>query len=247
MFPIRDHNPSDRRPYITWALIAVNIAVHLWVMAMVQNERALLQLYYDWAMIPARLVQFENPISLLSSIFLHGGLLHLAGNMLFLFIFGDNLEEEMGHLGFLLFYLACGLAATLVQFAAAPYSPVPVIGASGAIAGVMGGYLLLFPRARVDVLVILVIFLRIVPIPAWMMLGVWFGLQVLGGIGSDAATGGVAYWAHAGGFLVGIVLAVPSWVRHGAMAYWRRTAGHPPHPAAPPLRRSSIPVVRKRR
>ncbi|SDE42515.1 rhomboid family intramembrane serine protease [Limimaricola pyoseonensis] len=247
MFPIRDHNPSRGWPWVTWTLMALNIAVHLWVMTAVPGERGLMQLYYDWAMIPARIAQLENPVSLVSSLFLHGGLLHLGGNMLFLFIYGDNLEDEMGHAGFLGFYLAAGVAANLVQFAAAPLSPIPTIGASGAIAGVMGGYLLMFPRAKVDILIFLVIIIRVVPVRAWAVLAVWFGLQVAGGVGTDPDAGGVAYWAHAGGFVAGLALTLPVWLRRGGPAFWRRTQGHPPHAPAPPLGRTNVPAVRRRR
>lgn len=179
--------------------------------------------------------------------FLHGGLAHLGGNMLFLFIFGDNIEDEFGHLGFLLFYLACGLIAGLTHYIAAPYSPVPTVGASGAIAGVMGGYLLLFPKARVDILIILVVIFRIFPIPAYVVLAVWFGMQIFGGLGSSADQGGVAYWAHAGGFLGGLLLALPLWLRHGGPAFWARNDGHPPHPEATyPVSTTRIPRIPRR-
>lgn len=247
MFPIRDHNPSTGRPYVTWSLIAINIAIYLWMVVALDTGDDLARLYYDWAMIPARITAGENPVSLLSALFLHGGLFHLAGNTLFLFIFGDNMEEQLGHGGFAAFYAGSGVAANLVQLAAEPFSPIPTIGASGAIAGVMGGYLLLFPRARIDILIFLIVFIRLVPVPAWAVLAVWFGLQVLGGIGMDAATGGVAYWAHAGGFAVGLVLVLPLWLRRGGPAFWSRTHGVPPHAPAPPLGRSNVPVVRRRR
>ncbi len=239
MFPIRDHNPAQARPWVTWSLIAINVAIYLWMVVTLDTGADLARLYYDWAMIPARLSQAENPVALVSALFLHGGLLHLAGNMLFLFIFGDNLEEQMGHGAYLGFYLASGVAANLAQFGAEPFSPIPTIGASGAIAGVMGGYLLLFPRARIDILVFLIVILKLVPVPAWAVLVVWFGLQVLGGIGMDASTGGVAYWAHAGGFAAGLALTLPVWLRRGGPAFWTRTHGVPPHTAAaiaPPAR-----------
>jgi membrane associated rhomboid family serine protease len=154
----------------------------------------------------------------------------------------------MGHVGFLLFYLCAGFAAALAQYAANPASTVPMIGASGAIAGVMGGYLLLFPRARVDVLIILVIIFRIVPVPAWIVLGAWFGIQVVQGSMSAADAGGVAYWAHAGGFAAGVVMTVPLWRRRGGPAFWRRTHGHPPHPETRYRTvRSSVPRVSRRR
>ncbi len=180
--------------------------------------------------------------------FLHGGWLHLGGNMLFLFIFGDNLEDAFGHLGFGLFYLASGVLAALAQVAPDPGSTVPMVGASGAIAGVMGAYLLLYPRARVDVLFIIVILIRIVPLPAWVMLGLWFGMQALGGFYADRGSGGVAYLAHLGGFAAGAALALPWWLRRGGPGFWRRLHGVPPHPAAGPrLRPSPIPKVRRRR
>ena len=248
MFPIRDHNPSRSTPWVTWGLIAINVVVWLWTLAIAPDDRSLFQLYYDYAMIPARISAGENPTSLITSIFLHAGFWHLAGNMLFLWIFGDNMEDEMGHLGFLVFYLACGAAADLAQWAAEPWSPIPTVGASGAIAGVMGGYLLFFPKAKVDILIFLVVFIRIIPIPAWIMLGLWFALQLFSGIGADAAEGGVAYWAHAGGFVIGLVFALPVFLRLGGPAFWTRTQGHPPHPDAEyKLRQTSVPRVDRRR
>ncbi|MBT4831244.1 MAG: rhomboid family intramembrane serine protease, partial [Marinovum sp.] len=182
------------------------------------------------------------------SMFLHGGWMHLLGNMLFLYIFGDNLEDEMGHSRYLLFYLASGIAAGLIQAASDPLSTVPTVGASGAIAGIMGGYLLLYPKAKVDVLFIFVIFFRIFSIPAWICLGGWFALQLFNGLGSDPTLGGVAYWAHAGGFVVGFALTLPFWLRRGGRGYWQVTEGRPPHPEATyKLSRSRIPVVPRRR
>lgn len=248
MFPIRDHNPSNRTPFVTWALIAINVMVFLAYWPQLAGTRALSEFFDVWALHPDRVSAGQDLSTLISSMFLHGGWMHLAGNMLFLWIFGDNLEDEMGHGGFLVFYLASGLGAGLAHVMAAPGSVVPTVGASGAIAGVMGGYLLLFPRAKVDVLLILVVFFRVFVVPAWVMLGLWFGLQLLGGVGSDPDTGGVAYWAHAGGFLVGLVLAFPLFTRLGGPAFWRRTEGHPPHPEARyDFARSRIPTVRRRR
>ncbi|WP_341366572.1 rhomboid family intramembrane serine protease [Yoonia sp. BS5-3] len=244
MLPIRDHNPSERTPYVTLTLIVVNVAIFLWGIAFVQNDQALGQLYYDYALIPLRLSHGENYPALITSIFLHGGFMHLAGNMLFLWIFGDNLEEEMGHLPFLLFYVICGVLASLVQFSAAPTSPIPTVGASGAIAGVMGGYLLLFPKARVDIFVFFIVFFRIFPIPAWLMLGLWFALQLFNGFSVDVSGGGVAYWAHAGGFVIGFIASIPLWIKRGSTAFWKRTEGHPPHPETV-YARSNVPLVRR--
>lgn len=248
MIPIRDHNPSGRVPYVTYALMAANIGVFLFYWPILDNPRALNAFFMDWAMIPALVTREGTYLNMLSSMFLHGGIMHLAGNMLFLWIFGDNMEDEMGHLGYLLFYFACGIGAALAHVLAAPYSSVPTVGASGAIAGVMGGYLLLFPRARVDILVIFIFLVQIITIPAWIMLAVWFAFQLFGGVGMDAAQGGVAYWAHAGGFVIGAVLTVPVLLRHGGAGFWRRTHGHPPHPDAEyRYARTKVPKVRRRR
>ncbi|MGR3697538.1 MAG: rhomboid family intramembrane serine protease, partial [Roseovarius sp.] len=179
MFPIRDHNPSGRRPYVTYGLIALNIVIFISYWPLFANERALNLFFYDWAMIPAKVTQLGDFSGLLTSMFLHGGALHLAGNMLFLWIFGDNMEDRMGHLPYLGFYLATGVAAGLAHILGSPGSMVPTVGASGAIAGVMGGYLLLFPRARVDILLFFFVFFRIIPIPAAIMLVLWFALQVM--------------------------------------------------------------------
>lgn len=248
MFPIRDHNPSGTTPVVTFALILANVLVFAFSNDMLLSDSALSRIYYDYAMIPARISAGENYTAFVTSMFLHGGLLHLAGNMLFLWIFGDNLEDQMGHVQFGLFYLTAGIGAGLAQYLAAPWSGVPTIGASGAIAGVMGGYLLFFPRARVDILLFLVVFVRIFPVPAWIMLGLWFAIQLFSGFSTDISQGGVAYWAHAGGFVLGTVLALPFWLHRGATRYWTRNDGQPPHPVAQyPTAMSGVPRVRRRR
>ena len=244
MFPIRDHNPSERTPYVTLALIALNVAVFLAGLFLLQSDRALSVFYYDYALLPVRLTNGENYPAIVTSIFLHGGWMHLAGNMLFLWIFGDNLEDEMGHIPFLVFYLVCGIGASLAQVFTDPTSQIPTVGASGAIAGVMGGYLLLFPKARVDIFIFFIVFFRILPIPAWIMLGLWFALQLLNGINVDTSAGGVAYWAHTGGFVVGLIATIPLWLKLGGTLFWRQTHGHPPHPEAR-YTRSSVPIVRR--
>lgn len=232
MLPLRDHNPSSRTPFVTYGLIAANVVIFLSYLPLFENERALMRFFLEWGVVPARLSAGEGWQGVLTSQFLHGGWLHLAGNMLFLWIFGDNMEDEWGHLRFLVFYLACGAVAAVLQYAAAPMSFVPMVGASGAIAGVLGGYLLLFPRARVDVFFFFLVFFRIIALPAWVMLGVWFALQLVGGVLSVADQGGVAYWAHAGGFVAGMVLTLPIWLRRGGIAFWGRTKGTPPRPEA---------------
>ena len=248
MFPIRDHNPSQSLPVVTYALIAINVAVFLYGLAFVTTSAQINQQYFDYAMIPARISMGEGYSTLITSVFLHAGFMHLAGNMLFLWIFGDNMEDEMGSLPFLVFYLVCGVGATLAQYAADPASQVATVGASGAIAGVMGGYLLLFPKAKVDILIILIIIFRIIPVPAFIMLGLWFGLQLLQSLGSDPNGGGVAYWAHSGGFIIGAILTLPLWLKLGGTRFWDRTDGHPPHPEAEyTFGKSSVPVVRRRR
>ncbi|MCC1494345.1 rhomboid family intramembrane serine protease [Cognatishimia sp. F0-27] len=247
MLPIRDHNPSGRTPYITYALMIANIAIFVWTLQYESDQRALAQLYFDYALIPALISEGQGFEGIVTSMFLHGGFMHLAGNMLFLFIFGDNMEDEMGHVPFLVFYLAAGVGAGLLHYLSEPYSQVPTIGASGAIAGVMGGYLLLFPKARIDILIILVVIFKILPLPAWIVLAVWFAMQLFGGFSQPADMGGVAYWAHAGGFLVGLVLTVPIWLRRGGPRFWVDTEGHPPHPEAQyRLARSAVPRVPRR-
>ena len=249
MFPIRDHNPSRRTPYVTWVLIAINVLVFVLTLPYYSDEARLVAYFDDFALVPARITAGDGYLTFLTSMFMHGGLMHLAGNMLFLWIFGDNLEDQFGHLPFLGFYLASGIGAGLAQYLASTVSTVPMVGASGAIAGVMGGYLLMFPRARVDVLIILIIIVRLVPMPAYVMLGFWFALQVGSGwVNYGVDGGGVAYLAHAGGFIVGLVLALPFWLRAGGPDFWSRTHGKPPHPETTAnWRTSPVPTVRRRR
>ncbi|MEL6957628.1 MAG: rhomboid family intramembrane serine protease [Pseudomonadota bacterium] len=247
MFPIRDHNPSEKTPYVTYALIAINIAVFAYHHGLLAGDiLAQNKFLYEYAFWPRHPLTGEAMTGFFTHMFLHGGFMHLAGNMLFLWIFGDNMEEEMGPLPFLGFYFLSGLAAAYLQYLPAPNSTVPMVGASGAIAGVMGGYLLMFPKARVDVFIFLIIFIRILPIPSFIVLGVWMGLQVLNGLGSDLNGGGVAYWAHVGGFAAGFVMAIPLWLKRGATRYWNRTEGHPPHPETH-YPASNIPVVPRRK
>jgi membrane associated rhomboid family serine protease len=247
MLPIRDHNPSGQTPYVTYALMAINILVFLSYFPLFSDPRALNAFFFEWAMIPVLVTQEGMLGGVFTSMFLHGGIMHLAGNMLFLWIFGDNMEEEMGHLGYLVFYILCGVGAAAAHVVAAPYSQVPTVGASGAIAGVMGGYLLLFPKARVDILLIFIVFFRIFTIPAWIMLALWFGFQLFGGVGANPDEGGVAYWAHAGGFVLGVLLTLPVFLRRGGPAFWARTEGHPPHPEAKyTYVRSHIPKVTRK-
>jgi membrane associated rhomboid family serine protease len=247
-FPFRDHNPSGRTPFVCWTLIAANILIFLGYWLTIQSEYGLGEFYFDWGLVPRRTMLGHGWETVVTSMFLHGGWMHLAGNMVFLWVFGDNLEDQMGHGWFTLFYLVGGAAAGAAQVVSEPSSLVPMVGASGAIAAVLGGYLLLFPRARVDVLLFFVIFIRVIPIPAWIVLGVWFGMQLFSGWTTPADGGGIAYWAHAGGFAAGVMLALPLWLARGGVRFWSHTHGVPPHPEAKyELTKSRIPVVRRMR
>ena len=212
MIPLKDDNPTRTFPIINYALIAANVAVFLYQITLPANAyKAFLMAN---AMIPMRIPQFLAGYvgfkmafyPMFTSMFLHGGLMHLLGNMLFLYIFGDNVEDYVGHLPYLLFYLVCGIGSGLIHSLFNLHSSLPALGASGAISGVMGAYAVLFPRARV--LMLFLVFL--VPVPAYFVLGYWFLLQFLSGIGEfgAAAAGGVAWWAHIGGFLMGLVIAL---------------------------------------
>ena len=242
MFPIRDHNPSVRTPWVTWGLVVLNVLVFVLMLPVYGDPERLYRIYDAYALVPARITAGQDWSTLVTSIFVHAGFWHIAGNMLFLWIFGDNMEDQMGHAGFLIFYLACGIGADAAQIWADPGSRMPQIGASGAIAGVLGGYLLLFPKARVDILLFLVVFIRVFTLPAWIVLGFWFGSQLVSGVGHAGGTGGVAYWAHVGGFALGFIATLPLWLRRGGAAFWQRTDGKPPNPAAT-FRPTTIPRV----
>lgn len=216
MIPIRDENPTPRPPAVTYVLLAGCMLVFLWQLSL--SERELKMAVFALGMIPATLfagahlppeVQLVPPAwTLLTSMFLHGGWLHLAGNLLFLWVFGDNVEAAMGHLRFLLFYLLCGIAAAFAQAFPDPSATTPMIGASGAISGVLGAYLMLFPRARVLVFVPVVFAPPLVHLAAVWVLGFWFLIQLLSSIFAGTQEGGVAFMAHVGGFLAGMVLVV---------------------------------------
>lgn len=202
MFPIGDDNSSRRTvPLVTYALLALNI---LFFFVELSGGDAFIE---QWAFVPSRFL--ANPggdfVTLLTSMFMHAGWVHLIGNMLYLWIFGDNVEDRFGHIKFLAFYLLCGLAATFAQLVFSMNSSIPNLGASGAIAGVLGAYILLFPQGKVKVLM----GRSVVPMPALVVIGLWIVLQLFSGIGSIASTaqaGGVAYMAHIGGFAAGFVL-----------------------------------------
>ncbi len=232
MFPLKDNIPTDRLPVVTITLIAINVLVYL----LLQRPGSILgdpdqQFIVDWGAIPyeftnlgdqcgilgsqlvcdSATVQVTGPPTVLtafSSMFLHGGLLHLAGNMLFLWIFGNNVEDSMGRARFLAFYLLSGLAAIGLQIVVGPDEIIPTVGASGAVAGVLGGYILLYPRARVVTLIFIIFFFTIIELPATLILGFWFFQQIAFGAldltNPTGGGGGVAYFAHIGGFLFGL-------------------------------------------
>ncbi|HUG81817.1 MAG TPA: rhomboid family intramembrane serine protease [Bryobacterales bacterium] len=217
MFPIRDDAPRFGTPFVTVALIAVNIAVFLYQFSLAIESPGAQQTFIEtFGAIPLRaehalagrypLLQGVGPV--FTSIFLHGGWFHLIGNMWFLWIFGDNVEDELGHFAYLLFYLACGLVASAAHIWANPESAIPAVGASGAIAGVMGAYLMRFPHARIVTLVWIVFFVTTIEVPAVLMLAYWFFIQFASGAAETGAgdSGGVAWWAHVGGFVAGAIL-----------------------------------------
>ena len=199
MIPLRDIIPSRTTPVVTISLIAVNILVFIYELSLGRDVDAF-TLYYG--LVPAAF----SWVAVFTSMFLHGGFMHVAGNMLYLWIFGDNVEDRMGHGRFLVFYLLCGVAAALAQTITAPDSVVPMVGASGAIAGVMGAYFVLYPHSRILTLVPLFLFyMRVFEVPAVLFLGIWFVIQFLSGAASAGMeSGGIAVWAHIAGFIAGI-------------------------------------------
>ncbi len=214
MFPLKDNIPSRKFPYINYALILINFLVFFYELSLGKY----LQLFIaNYGFVPLRFtVGLEQNLPLLklvipafTSMFLHGGWFHIIGNMWFLYIFGDNVEDRLGHFHYLLFYLTSGLIAVLFQYILAPYSRVPMIGASGAIAGVLGAYMIFYPYAKVLTLLIIFIFIEVIYIPAFLYLFLWFFIQFIYGTSSamlaSTAGGGVAWWAHIGGFLFGVI------------------------------------------
>lgn len=242
MIPYRDDNETIRTPLVTFALIALNALVWFLVQGGGMGE-ALAASVCNFGLIPGELTLSAapgtgNPVGpglmclvdpgrapehILYSMFLHGSWAHIIGNMWFLWLFGNNVEDSMGRLRFVVFYLLCGLAAALAQVVAQPASTVPMVGASGAISGVMGAYIILFPHVRVYTLVPLGFFITSFALPAWAMLGYWMLLQIFGGLGGAEA--GVAFWAHIGGFIAGVVFvkffARPDYLAEHKAHHWR--------------------------
>jgi membrane associated rhomboid family serine protease len=245
VFPIRDDNPQIVVPYATLGIMAVNVLVWVFVQGLGSNP-LLAESICQLGLIPGELlgtVPAGTPVMLtantwcelgdgsrwptvLTSMFMHGGWFHIIGNMWFLWIFGDNVEDAMGPVRFVFFYLLCGIAAAALQVGANPASTVPMVGASGAIGGVMGAYVLLYPRVHVHLLIFLGFFVTTIAVPAVFMLGYWFLLQVIGGFGSVGAKGGVAFWAHVGGFAAGALLVMlfrkPELLRRHPYYGWKK-------------------------
>lgn len=250
MIPIKDYaGPRRRLPWITWGLIAVNVVVFLYQVSLGADAQAFM---FAYSVVPVALthgipqtslpgvpahIPFHTPspvyLTLITSMFLHAGWLHIGGNMLFLYIFGDNVEDRMGHIPYLLFYLFCGVVAGITQVAVDPGSSIPSLGASGAIAGVLAAYLVLFPLARVRTIIFIVFFFTIVTLPAFVLIGIWFLLQFLDGVTAlsnvQQGMGGVAYFAHVGGFVTGLVITflLRPWLRPPASVSYPYYPRHP--------------------
>ncbi|PZN31761.1 MAG: rhomboid family intramembrane serine protease [Proteobacteria bacterium] len=214
MIPLRDDNPSSITPLVTIAFIVLCVLVFLW-QASLGPERGQMAIYalgvipavlLGHGELPPELAAVPPAATMFTSMFMHGGWMHLLGNMLYLWIFGDNVEDSMGHARFLVFYLLCGLAAVFAQALPEPDSTIPMVGASGAISGVLGAYLLLYPHARVLVAIPLGFVLHTARLPAGLVLALWFGLQLLSNLMTPAGQGGVAFRAHIGGFIAGMLL-----------------------------------------
>src|SRR5256886_6751918 len=229
MIPLKDYaGPRRHMPWMTWSLIAINIVVFLYQLSLGPDAPAFA---FAYAVVPVALthgipqtslpnvpatIPFHTPdpvyLTLITAMFLHAGWLHIGGNMLFLYIFGDNVEDRMGHLPYLVFYLFCGVVASIAQIAVDPNSTLPSLGASGAIAGVLAAYLVLFPLAKVRTIIFIFIFFTIVTLPAIVLIGIWFLLQFFDGVASlgnaQQGMGGVAYFAHVGGFVTGLVITL---------------------------------------
>ncbi|QSQ20639.1 rhomboid family intramembrane serine protease [Pyxidicoccus parkwayensis] len=258
MIPISDDNPTLRTPVVTYLLLGAILFTWVVIQGAGLDEVKLAESLCSFALVPAKLAGLlpagsilklgdglscgiTDPVldklTPLTSMFLHGGWMHLIGNCLFFWVFGNNVEDSMGRFRFLVFYLACGLAAAGAHVLVDPTSTVPTVGASGAISGIMGAYLVLYPRVRVNLLFVIFIFIRIIPVPAWAVLLWWFAVQVISGLPQLMSmqevevSGGVAVWAHVGGFVAGVVLIKlfqnPRYTTQRAS--WRHRL-HPDHP-----------------
>ena len=229
MFPLRDDNPTQLTPVVTIAVLLANVAVWLYVQGAGMSQAALAESVCSWGMIPAEITRSTGAYDAVqlgpglpacefgglrhggafTSMFLHGSWLHLLANMWFLWLFGNNVEDSMGHLRYALFYVLAGAGAAVGHVLAGPESMIPTVGASGAISGLMGAYLVLYPRVKIQTLFIFVFILRVIAVPAWVVLILWFASQLLAGATDPLAEAGVAFWAHISGFVAGVVLVKP--------------------------------------
>ncbi len=203
LFPYKDDNPSILYPFTTYTIIGLNVSVFLLQFYIAGNNQDLARsIIFEFGLVPNSF----NIINVITSMFLHGGIYHIVGNMWFLYIFGDNIESLLGHIRFIYFYIFCGAGAAILQFIVEPTSSIPIVGASGAISGVLGAYMIKFPKAKVHVIAVVIFFITTFVVPAQVVLGVWFLMQLSGGLGSLGidTTGGIAWFAHIGGFICGI-------------------------------------------
>ncbi len=231
MLPLHDNNPTTLQPYVTITLIVACVLIFIWQLSLGDSGQYIVYalglipaVLFGGAELPAEVVQIPAVITVVSSMFLHGGWMHLIGNMLYLWVFGNNVEDSMGHVRFLIFYLLCGVAAAMAQALPNPDSTIPMIGASGAISGVLGAYLMLYPHARVLVGIPVGFFIYTARLPAIAVLVFWFVLQVISNVLAGAKTGGgVAWGAHIGGFIAGMIL-IPFFTKHrlGILNSFRR-------------------------
>jgi membrane associated rhomboid family serine protease len=245
VFPLRDDNPTILTPHVTVLLILANVVVWIYVQGAGVMEAVLMEAVCRFGLIPAGLTGLVDADAagrlaaageacavregawetLVTSMFLHGGWLHLIANMWFLWLFGNNIEDRLGHIRYLVFYLTAGLAAAGAHIYMEPDSVLPLVGASGAVSGLMGAYLVLYPKVRIQTLFIIVFIIRVIPVPAWLVLILWFAIQLVSAYASPAATGGIAFWAHAGGFVAGVLLV--KLFENRSLAERRRQLGDP--------------------
>jgi len=202
MLPLRDDIPSSKKPVVTYTIVAINVIVFLYEMSL---GRGLQSFVISYGVTPEHIVSGNSFFTLITSMFIHGDFWHILGNMLFLWIFGDNVEDALGKFWFIVMYFLAGIGGSVAHILVSQNSAIPTIGASGAISGVLGAYLILYPRARVLAVVPIIFFIRFIMLPAYVFLGIWIFLQLFLGVGSTAGGAGVAYFAHIGGFVVGLL------------------------------------------
>ncbi len=225
MIPFKDENPTEVFPFVTILLIVINCLVFL---IEIGHPSGIQRIIFSYGAVPRYLVEFSGPqpipvpLTVITSMFMHGGFVHIIGNMLYLWIFGNNIEDRLGHIRFIVFYLTSGAVAAYAQALSAPSSTVPMVGASGAIASILGAYLLLYPHAKVHTLIFFGFFIDIIAIPAVIVIGFWGLIQVLNGLLSAGREAGVAWFAHIGGFFFGL-LTIKLWLprRRRPRGWWR--------------------------